>query len=136
MVLMRPTLRRPNHQVTLSPKPRVTALSRAPPATRAHRIGAWCHIDTRLQAITRVIIVQRGSLPVPNAIRTPIQCSMRLRHLILRRTRHIVLSATSLNIGMAMEAPLMRSMKIVAGQVAIELAAVALDNQKEMEDRR
>ena len=44
---------------------------------------------------------------------------------MLRRTRHIALSATLVNIGMAMVAPLMRNMKIAVDQVAIELAAVA-----------
>ena len=50
---------------------------------------------------------------------------MKLRLLMLRRTRHIALSATLVNIGMAMVAPLMRNMKIAVDQVAIELAAVA-----------
>ena len=50
---------------------------------------------------------------------------MKLRLSMLRRTRHIALSATLVNIGMAMVAPLMRNMKIAVDQVAIELAAVA-----------
>ena len=124
MALMRPTSQRHNHQVILSPKPRVTVLRRAPPATRAHRIGAWCHIDTRLQVITQVIIVQGELQLVPNAIRTPILCSMKFRHLMPRHTRQIALSATLVNIGVAMVAPLMRDIKIAANQVAIELAAV------------
>jgi hypothetical protein len=127
MVLTRHILRHRNHQVTLSPRPRATALRRAPLATRAHRIGAWCHIDTHPQVIIQVIIVQGGSRLAPNAIRTPIQYSMKFRHLIARRTRHIVLSAILANIGVAMAAPPMRDTRIAANQVAIELAAVTFD---------
>ena len=63
---------------------------------------------------------------------------MKFRHLIPRRTRHIVLSATLVNIGMAMVVPLMRNMKIADDQVAIELVAAASrlkTMKKEMEDR-
>jgi hypothetical protein len=125
MVLMRPTLRRPSHQVTLSLRPRATVLLRALPATRARRIGAWCHISTQPQVIIRVIIVQGGSRVVPSAIRTPIPCSMKFRHLMLRRTRHIAQSATLVNIRVAMVVPLTRNIKNAANQVAIKLVAVA-----------
>ena len=134
---MRPTLRRHNRPVILSPKPRVTVLLLALPVTRAHQIGAWCRINTQLQVITQVIIVRGGSRLAPNATRTPIQCSIKLRHLIVRRTRRIVLPATLVNIGMAMVAPLIRDTKIAANQVAIELVAVAFRFKimtKEMED--